>query len=242
MRNLQLAIHAAQTATFALTRIAEVQPLCPLDLSVESATEVLEEALRRVSQELIAKTPQANELEVPIPRRVKPKIRPIVARETYEDVWDPDPATSRIMISRCRALLLEIIRRAAHDWILYRMHRRMHRRQLAENAFRWLFEEDLEHPDYKERSSNGKSITSFVVICEQLDLDPEMVRRRIRKMNVKTIMCAGRPAERRKRRTSDDVSISTHSSSVSMDTVERPNYNHHSYYEGHYATNTLGYI
>jgi hypothetical protein len=43
-------------------------------------------------------------------------------------------------------------------------------------------------------------LTSFLSVCEQLDLDPEYVREKIQLLTPRSIKMAGRPPERRKRR------------------------------------------
>lgn len=100
----------------------------------------------------------------------------------------------------CRALLMRIIRRAAHDWVLYRNAGRIHQRQLAHEAFQWLFEEGPGHVDWELRKENGTEAYSLLAICETLGLDPEQVRSRVRKLNPKEVRCAGRPPVRRKSR------------------------------------------
>jgi hypothetical protein len=102
-------------------------------------------------------------------------------------------------VNGCKTLLLEVIRRAAYDWVLYRSSRRLLHRTLAEQAFRWLFLEGPGTPDWEERKREGKHITSFVVICESLDLDPSAVRRHIRRLTPKNVTSVGRPAEYRRR-------------------------------------------
>lgn len=98
----------------------------------------------------------------------------------------------------CKALLLEIIRRAAYDWVLYRTSKVYNKRKLAEGAYSWLFKEGPGHLDWFERNNNDKSITSLVAICSALELDIEMVRGHIRRLTVKNVMSIGRPAEYRK--------------------------------------------
>lgn len=127
--------------------------------------------------------------------------------EEAASAWEP---ASQREVSKCKALLLEVLRRAAHDWILYRQHHKMGFRELAEDAYIWLFEEEEGHSHWRLRTtcmltnSEGKLVkapkilTSFLAICEALDLDPDVVRKRVRKMDVKTIMSAGRPAESRR--------------------------------------------
>lgn len=131
--------------------------------------------------------------------------------------WDPDSTEEHITASRCRALLLEVIRRAAHDWVLYRTHDRLHLRQIAEDAYIWLFEESPTHPWARIRVLSDNRLTSFLTICEILDLDPEFVRERVRGMTVQQIMSAGRPAECRKHYEEPCVEYSTE---VDLDVLE----------------------
>lgn len=114
----------------------------------------------------------------------------------------PDPT---LEASNCRALLLEVIRRAAYDWVLYRGSSKLPKRLLAESAYQWLFVEEPSVATYAIRSKHGKELTAFVVICGQLDIDPERVRGTIRAMTERDIMGAGRPAERRKSKTGEDI-------------------------------------
>lgn len=98
----------------------------------------------------------------------------------------------------CRALLLEVIRRAGYDWVLYRGSRRLKTKQIAEDAYHWLFEEKPGDASWAQRKEEGKELTSFLAICEALDLDPEYVRDTIRKLTVKDVLSVGRPATHRK--------------------------------------------
>lgn len=97
-----------------------------------------------------------------------------------------------------KSLLLEIIRRAAYDWVLYRSSRRLLHKKLAEESFIWLFKEEPGHPDWDERATNGKQMTSFVGICSALDLDVDTLRGHIRRMTAKNVTSVGRPAEYRR--------------------------------------------
>jgi hypothetical protein len=106
--------------------------------------------------------------------------------------------------SACRALLLEVIRRAAYDWVLYRSSSKLPNRQLAESSFIWLFVETPESATGELRHRNGKDLTGFVNICDLLEIDPEKVRAKVRTMTIRDIMGAGRPAERRKHKGSSD--------------------------------------
>jgi hypothetical protein len=122
--------------------------------------------------------------------------------------WDPDErpfiaADPQMESSSCRALLLEVVRRAAYDWVLYRTSSKLPNRMLADNAYHWLFVEVQEGSSWLKRQTHGKEITSFVVICEMLDLDPDRVRAQVRTMTERDIMGAGRPAERRRHKNND---------------------------------------
>lgn len=118
-------------------------------------------------------------------------------------LWKNDAFSSRIRdeafeASACRALLLEVIRRASFDWVLYRSSSKLGYRKIAEGAYHWLF---VEVPDTKQwdlRKKNGKELTGFCAICDLLELDPEKVRSKVRTLTKQDIMSAGRPAERRK--------------------------------------------
>lgn len=108
----------------------------------------------------------------------------------------PDPIGDKMREAEgARALLLEIIRRAAFDWVLYRSSTRIDQKQLAEDARTWIFEEDEEHPHWKLRKADEKLITGFVSICDALDLDVERVRSYVRKLTPNRVMSSGRPPE-----------------------------------------------
>jgi hypothetical protein len=98
----------------------------------------------------------------------------------------------------CRALLLEVVRRAAYDWVLYRASSKLVNRQLAESAHTWLFVEKPETATWDLRRRNGNELNGYHPICDLLEIDPEKMRARIRTMTERDIMGAGRPAERRK--------------------------------------------
>jgi hypothetical protein len=114
----------------------------------------------------------------------------------------PDP---ELEASNCRALFLEIIRRAAFDWVLYRTSSKLLNRQLAESAYVWLFSETQNSHSWSLRRRHGKEITAFLTVCAMLDLDPEHVRNKIRGMTERDIMGAGRPAERRKYKNGEEA-------------------------------------
>lgn len=99
-------------------------------------------------------------------------------------------------VNGCKTLLFEVVRRAAHDWVLYRSSRRQSQRRLALHAYRWLFQEDTGHPDWQRRVQDEKEITSFLSICLVLDLDPDKVRQSIRQLTPRSVL-SGRPPEYR---------------------------------------------
>lgn len=154
----------------------------------------------------------------PPPRAVEPPPVPV------ESEWDPDPPEALMEASRSRALLLELIRRAAHDWVLYRTSRRMDQRELAQDAFIWLFEERPGHPRWEIREQEGMQLTAFLNICELLDLDPDFVRNRVRQMTPHGIKMAGRPAENRYRRGAEVEHYIEHSVElISLEDLEKYN-------------------
>lgn len=145
-------------------------------------------------------------------------------------------------IGRCRALLLEIIRRAAHDWILYRASARLPLKQLAEDAYTWLFDEKPGHPWWVTRERSGCVLTSFLGICDQLDLEPEYVRRHLRKLTMQQIIMAGRPAERRNK-TQEDSGYAEHAitGAVDVDSLDDHDAFENSYAE-QFSVGTPGYL
>jgi hypothetical protein len=150
-------------------------------------------------------------LVLPLPRR-RPA-PPLPEPEEETSAWDPEQDSSVVRLVReadegellqqsingTKTLLLEIIRRAAYDWVLYRNSRRMVQRSMAEQAYRWLFVENPGTPDWTIRQRDGKHITSFISICEGLDLDPDTARRHIKRLTPRNVMSVGRPAEYRRR-------------------------------------------
>jgi hypothetical protein len=174
----------------------------------------------------------------------RPKPKKIVIDDS---AWDPDTHDQQMEVSRCRALLLEIIRRAAHDWILYRTHAKLSMRQIAEDAHTWLFVEGPKHTWWHMRRRTGAQLTSFLGICELLDLDPPYVRQRVRSLTPRQIMTAGRPSERRKRPV-EEPSYTTHEvADVSLEDIEDSAREHSSYrdysmYEAQFTVMTPGYV
>lgn len=121
--------------------------------------------------------------------------QPLVAREVSKET-PPDPIGERMREAEgARALLLEIVRRAAYDWVLYRSSTRLDQKILAEDAYIWLFVEDEDHPNWNVREQEEKELTAFVTICNELDLDVEKVRAHIRRLTPNKVMSSGRPPE-----------------------------------------------
>lgn len=116
-----------------------------------------------------------------------------------------DGMDPQLEASNCRALLLEIIRRAAFDWVLYRGSSKLASKMLADSAYQWLFVEEPESTTWPIRQRNGKELTGFVTICGLLDVDPDRVRSTVRAMTERDIMGAGRPAERRKGKAGEEA-------------------------------------
>lgn len=169
---------------------------------------------------------------IPEPARLLDAVRKRASpppQESSESAWDPEPSYEA---KRCQALLLEVVRRAAHDWVLYRQHTKLEMRQRAQHAYMWIFEEEPGHKAWKERDTavflveneEGQSVlevgsrrlTSFISICEIVGLEPEAVRARAREMTVESISKTGRHTERR-RGSSDSSSVEPHSVVVDID-------------------------
>jgi len=117
-----------------------------------------------------------------------------------------------------RQLLLEILRRAAYDWVLYRTSRVAEKKQLAEEAFIWMFKEQPGHSHWSQRIDEDKEFTSFLSICEVLDMDPETVRNYIRTLTPHRITTAGRSVEMPQ--TETDKSVACHANVDQNDTID----------------------
>jgi hypothetical protein len=100
--------------------------------------------------------------------------------------------------SNVRALLLEIIRRASYDWVIYRGNKDLMHRKTARDAYVWLFKEGPGHPDWVERERAGYALFAFINICGALDFDPDVVRMHIRKLTPHRIQSMGRPPTKRR--------------------------------------------
>lgn len=143
-------------------------------------------------------------LKAPKPPELRLADIPNVPREEVERLdllerfWDPDPQEPEYDAMSCRALLLEIVRRAAYDWVLYRDSTKIPYRELAHDAYQWIFVEEPTSPSWRYRVEEEREFTGFVSICEMLEIDPEVMRERLRELTVKDVLSVGRPAEHRR--------------------------------------------
>jgi hypothetical protein len=217
---LQQALLAVSTGSVALRHAARAQGFTPfLDLPEGFTTHAVLAPLRRLQAILGGQEPLVT-LAPAI--RAKRAPRATAARSGIPKPVDlggldrrlprvPDNRMSRgrpdpqLEASNCRALLLEVIRRAAYDWVLYRGSSKLPNRLLAESAYQWLFVEEPGSVAWVNRSKHGKELMAFVAICSQLDIDPDRMRATVRTMTERDIMGAGRPAERRRGKAGDEV-------------------------------------
>lgn len=95
----------------------------------------------------------------------------------------------------CRYLLVEILRRAIYDWVLYRDSHNDLKLQWGLDAHEWIFEETPYSHHGKMRSREGKHLTSFLSICQLLDLDPTKVRNHIKRLVPFDILSSPRPGD-----------------------------------------------
>lgn len=207
--NLQLAEirqTARRTSQAVLAKIHEpLRPIRKRKPAVEIHLDILKEALEQLAHLVPGHLPEPEPLPRKQPRIARP-VRHVQRRMVVEPVREDDffsmprdPGQREQEIMGCKTLLLEIVRRAAYDWVLYRTSRRMLHRVMADQAYTWIFVECPNHQDWNERNAEGKHLTSFTSICEHLDLQPDVVRSYIRRLQPKNVMSVGRPAEYRKR-------------------------------------------
>lgn len=229
-----LAQEVANAAHAALASLASVKHLLPSTKPWEDGAAALRAAHRVMGRPPPKLPPELRKTAVRARRAPRPKLEesgvvhiiPSTVRVRRKKgaaevkarppvlTWDEDPA---LEASRCRALLLEVIRRAVHDWVLYRQHEKRQLKLLAQAAYVWLFEEGPDHAHWRERQQaafdvrgeqvkGARALTSFLSICDAVGLIPEDVRKRARAMTPESILRAGRPAERRPAR-DESVSI-----------------------------------
>jgi hypothetical protein len=194
--SLRLVLHTTTVAAGALRALATMNVVFPGGhVVVNEALRSISIALRQVGSKLPYSQPAL------LPSRGSESFEEVLAELIDDEPRSRDPALVEQEITGCKTLLLEVIRRAAYDWVLYRTSRRLQHKRLAEDAYTWLFEEKPGHVNWVERDRVGKHITSFLSICSELDLDAATVRKYVRKLTVKNVMSVGRPAEYRRRET-----------------------------------------
>jgi hypothetical protein len=230
-------VNVATSPLDAVEAISNAVHALALAQSLGAPEEALDEALGRVS--VVLGVPLAQRVKAPLaePQTV---VRPVEEELPETSAWDPDPIEAKIEATRCRALLLTVIQRAMHDWVMYRTHAKVSLRQLAEDAYIWLFEEKPGHPWWYRRKADGYTLTGFLAICEVMDVDPDFVRQRAKRLTPREIMTAGRPAERR-RHPSEQASYVEHSSQVDIGSLESTNNDYNSF-EAHFAVSQPGYM
>lgn len=141
--------------------------------------------------------------------------------------------------SKCRALLLDIVRRAIHDFVLYRDHKSLDKREIADHARIYLFEEGPGHEWWKIRQGTPLECLSLIAICETLDYSVEKIRTMALRTTPQQVLSSGRPPERRRRQQEDDVLDGHHGvGGLEVDTLDRiPGYTH---YEDRFTVVTYG--
>jgi len=194
LASLHLVLRSTNVATAALRTLGSIKQVFPDGAAVvQESLKQLTRSLVRVDFSVPPQLPPSRRAKAPplptVPLFINPPVR-VVRR---------DHALIEQEIHGCKTLLLEVIRRAAHDWVLYRTSRRMLQKKLAEDAFTWLFVEKPGHPNWIERERQGKHLSSFLSICSELDLDADNVRTYIRRLTLKNVLSVGRPAESRRR-------------------------------------------
>ena len=90
-----------------------------------------------------------------------------------------------------RLLWIKVILRATYDWVLYRDSKSRAAQRIAENAYKWLFEDYFEKVRYREKNKiiikMERPFNSLFFLCEELDLDITTVRAFARRLNKKQI-------------------------------------------------------
>lgn len=210
---------ALHTAALAFSQHPELGPPDLFKKILGGVVKQFDRWLPEEGPEVVFEAPPITEVRQKRPQPAKTEKKPIrladvpnIPREELEDLsfeeslWDPEPQTPELDAASCRALLLEVVRRAAYDWILYRNSTKLQQRELANDAYQWLFVEDTSSACWQDRLSEDRTLTSLVTICEVLDLDRTFTRNTIRNLTIKDVLSVGRPAEHRRVVNEDGVS------------------------------------
>jgi hypothetical protein len=105
----------------------------------------------------------------------------------------PDPVGEMVEAGiYAKYLLVEIVKRAAYDWVLYRNSDKVEQQEIAKEAYTWLFEEDETHAHWAWRIREGKELTAFITICDELDMDVSRIRGYIQRLKPQNILAAGK--------------------------------------------------
>ena len=226
--SLQLAkVASAALESSAAIRRAHPEVSVPFDLGMRilnGCVVILSAKPRRAPRRPVQPKKNAKVYKLPIRRRKAP------APEEARSAWEPSSPQTAL---QCKALLLEVLRRAAHDWVLYRGHTEIHKRECANDAYVWLFKENSDHASWKQRATavfdlgdveaqGVRTITSFLGICEALDLDPDTVRAHVKTMTIQAVISAGRPAETRKVKRNELPALNEASLTIGVDIDSMP--------------------
>lgn len=163
----------------------------------------MDRVLERVSVTLSGKGFEAHALrlnsiilryqQVHIEDPVPPEELQALCDEVSAEFEDDSVARDAQDANGARSVLIEIMRRASYDWVLYRSSLRTEQRKLAEDAYIWLFLEEPGHPAWELRQAEGKGLTSFLSICDIFDVDPELIRSKVRRLTPQRVLMSGRP-------------------------------------------------
>jgi hypothetical protein len=83
---------------------------------------------------------------------------------------------------RCRGLLAAILHLAIREWVQYKGSVHPEKARWADDARHWLFVEDTNSLEWRYRQETGMQMTSFIAICQELGLNPTVVREKVKKL------------------------------------------------------------
>ena len=84
------------------------------------------------------------------------------------EIWELESDNSGSGIPWYLRLWAAVVRRATVDWVLYNKHENSKLQKIGADAGQWLFYDDSED-----------HICSFIIVCETLGLDPDLVRSKV---------------------------------------------------------------